>query len=256
MDLRFTFNEDVKNYDKWRPTYCKALFDDIIEYSKLNESKKAVEVGIGTGQATLPFLKTGCEVTAIELGKDLAEYSKEKFKEYKNFSVCNTSFEDYECNDGSIDILYSATAFHWIPDEIGYSKAFKLLKKGGTLAVFWNKPSMKREDDLLHEKIQRVYQKYMPSNGSLIEKDTERYDRISRTIQAYGFRDIEVKLYHQTRVFNASDYISLLNIYSDHRSMEAASRKLLYKEIEEAILENGDVINIYDTIELYLARKD
>jgi 16S rRNA A1518/A1519 N6-dimethyltransferase RsmA/KsgA/DIM1 with predicted DNA glycosylase/AP lyase activity len=33
-----------------------------------------MEVGIDTGQATVPFLETGCEVTAIELGRDLAEF--------------------------------------------------------------------------------------------------------------------------------------------------------------------------------------
>lgn len=31
MDKRFTFNEDVKNYDRWRPRYCKELFNDIIQ---------------------------------------------------------------------------------------------------------------------------------------------------------------------------------------------------------------------------------
>ena len=255
MDKRFTFNEDVKNYDEWRPTYCKELFNDIIQYSQLNQNKKAVEVGIGTGQATMPFLMTGCDVTAIELGKDLAEYSKEKFKEYKNFSVYNTSFEDFECNDNSIDILYSATAFHWIPEDIGYPKALKMLKNDGTLALFWNKPFVKREDDLLHQKIQSIYQKYRPSNAKFIENDTARHNKISKTIQSYGFRDVEVKLYHQTRVFNSSGYISLLNTYSDHISMEASSKKLLYSEIENAILENGNVLTVYDTIELYLARK-
>ncbi|WP_278335781.1 hypothetical protein [Petroclostridium xylanilyticum] len=40
MDKRLTFNEDVENYDKWRPTYCKELFNDIIQYSELNKNKK------------------------------------------------------------------------------------------------------------------------------------------------------------------------------------------------------------------------
>jgi len=253
MDKRFTFNEDVKNYEKWRPTYCKELFDDIIQYSKLNQNKKAVEVGIGTGQATKSFLMTGCDVTAIELGKNLAEFSKEKFKEYKNFSVHNTSFEDYECNDNSIDILYSATAFHWIPEDIGYPKALNLLKNDGTLALFWNKPS--REDDLLHQKFQSLYQKYTSFNNESIESATARYNRISKTIQSYGFRDVEIKLYHQTRVFDSSGYISLLETYSDHRMLEASTKKLLYNEIENAILEYGNTLTIYDTIELYLARK-
>lgn len=255
MDERFTFNEDVRNYDKWRPTYCKELFYDIIQFSKLNKNKKAIEVGIGTGQATIPFLITGCDVTAIELGNELAEYSKEKFKEYENFSVYNTSFEDFECDDSSFDILYSATAFHWIPEDIGYPKALNLLKNCGTIALFWNKPFVNREDDLLHQKIQSIYQKYRPSNDKLLENDSARYEKISRTIRSYGFRDLQVKLYHQTRVFNSSGYISLLNTYSDHRSMTESTKQLLYNEIENAILEHGDVINVYDTIDLYLARK-
>ncbi|MBX4262796.1 class I SAM-dependent methyltransferase (plasmid) [Clostridium estertheticum] len=255
MDKRFTFNEDVMNYDKWRPTYCKELFNDIIQYSKLDRNKKAVEVGVGTGQASLPFLMTGCDVTAIELGNNLAEYSKEKFKEYKNFSVYNTSFEDFECNDNSIDILYSATAFHWIPEDIGYPKALKVLKNDGTLALFWNRPFVKREDDLLHQKIQNIYQKYRPSNAKFIENDTARYNKISKTIQSYGFRDLELKLYHQTRIFNSTDYISLLNTYSDHISMAVSTKLLFESEIENAVLESGNVLTVYDTIDLYLARK-
>ena len=111
-------------------------------------------------------------------------------------------------DDNSFDILYSATAFHWIPEEIGYPKALKILKNCGTLALFWNKPFVNREDDLLHQKIQSIYQKYRPSNKKSIENDTERYNKIAKTIQSYGFRDLQVKIYHQTRVFNSSDYIS------------------------------------------------
>jgi hypothetical protein len=54
MDKRLTFNEDPANYERYRPRYCKELFDSIIEYSRINQTKKALEIGIGTGQATLP----------------------------------------------------------------------------------------------------------------------------------------------------------------------------------------------------------
>ncbi|OPJ63601.1 GNAT family N-acetyltransferase [Clostridium oryzae] len=254
-DKRLTFNENVKNYDKWRPTYCKELFEEIINYSNLNQNSKVIEVGIGTGQATGPFLKAGCELMAVELGESLAEYSKDKFKDYKNFSVYNTSFENFKCEDNSIDLLYSATAFHWIPEEVGYPKILKLLKENGILALFWNKPFVARENDQLHQRIQSIYQKYRYSGEKMIENDVERYRSISKKIQSYGFRDVEVKLYHQTREFSSSDYISLLNTYSDHRTMPEHIKKLFESEIENAILEYDDVIKIYDTIDLYLARK-
>ncbi|WP_054941553.1 class I SAM-dependent methyltransferase [Paenibacillus ihuae] len=255
MDKRFTFNEDVENYEKWRPTYCEELFEDIMAYSHIEQGKKALEIGIGTGQATIPFVNMGCELTAIELGQDLAAYSKLKFQDYKNFTVCNTAFEDFKCPDESIDIMYSATAFHWIPEEIGYLKAFRLLKTNGTLALFWNRPFVARENDELHQTIQGIYQKYRPSNTKIIENDTERYNNIVKTIQAYGFRDVVFKLYHLTRRFSSNDYIALLNSYSDHRSMPSATKELFEAEIKEAIIKFGDVISVYDTIDLYLARK-
>ena len=255
MDKRFTFNEDAMNYEKWRPNYCEELFHDIMEYSKIDSHKKALEIGIGTGQATLPFLKTGCDLRAIELGENLAEFSKNKFKSYKNFNILNIPFEDFNGDENTFDLIYSATAFHWIDENIGYPKAFKLLKPGGTLALFWNKPFIGRKDDLLHKKIQNIYEKYKPSKAKPIEKDKEHYKELLEKLKKYGFKDVELKLYHKTRTFNACDYISLLNTYSDHRTMNLAIKAKFEEEIKEAILEHNNLLRVYDTMELYLARK-
>ncbi|MBK1812214.1 class I SAM-dependent methyltransferase [Clostridium sp. YIM B02505] len=255
MDKRLTFNEDASNYEKWRPTYCEELFEDILQYSGLSKGKNALEVGIGTGQATTPFLNAGYNVTAVELGHKLAEFSKEKFKQYKNFKLYNTSFEEFQCDDNSIDLLYSATAFHWIPDSIGYPKVLRLLKDNGTLALFWNKPAPAEESYSSHLEIQKVYEKYWPSADKALENSSERYKRISETIKTYGFRDVEVKLYHGTRKFTSEEYICLLNTYSDHITMTEPSKQLFENEIKYIIKKNGDLFNIHDTIELYLARK-
>lgn len=255
MDKRFTFNEDVMNYEKWRPTYCEELFHDIMEYSKLDMHKKALEIGIGTGQATLPFLKTECDLIAIELGENLAEFSQNKFKAYKNFNILNVPFEDFKCDENTFDLIYSATAFHWIDENIGYPKALKLLKPGGTLALFWNKPFIGRKDDLLHQKIQSIYERYKPSKAKPIENDKEHYKELLEKLRKYGFKDVELKLYHKTRIFNAYNYISLLNTYSDHIAMNPNIKEHFEKEIRQAILDNNNSLKIYDTMELYLARK-
>lgn len=57
MDLRYTFDEDEVNYDKYRPSYPTELIWDIIRYANLTSSDKILEIGTGTGQATLPFLE-------------------------------------------------------------------------------------------------------------------------------------------------------------------------------------------------------
>lgn len=85
--------------------------------------------------------------------------------------------------------------------------------------------------------------------------DTERYNNRFKIIQSYGFKDLVSKLYHSTRTFSANDYLALLNTYSDHRSMTSLTRKRFENEWRDAILEFGNELKVYDTIDLYLARK-
>ena len=253
--LRFKYNEVVLTYDKMRPTYVKELFDDVIQFSSLDSSKKALEVGIGTGQATLPFLKTGCKVTAIELGEALANFSKEKFSEFNNFDVINKDFESVVVKNNTYDLFYSASAFHWIPQEIGYPKVFQLLKSGGVLALFFIRPFPASETDTVHIAIQKVYSNYMPSSEKPQRFNEEECLGIVNTIKQYGFIDANFKLYHNTRTFDAKSYASLISTYSDHRAMQEDKRALFEKEIIDAIDSCGGEFILYDTIDLYLAKK-
>jgi SAM-dependent methyltransferase len=256
LDKRLAFNENAANYDQWRPTYTQKMFGHIIEYASVNSEKCVVEIGIGTGQATEPFLKTGCDLTAIELGQDLAKFSKEKFASYPNIKVENLPFEDYQCVEGSVDLVYSATAFHWISEETGYKKVFTMLKNGGTLALFWNRPFVDRDDDKLHQKIQMIYEKFgLGFDKRPIENDSARYAKIKATILSYGFTRLDFTLYHDTRCFAADEYVALLNTYSDHRSLPPDLKNKFEAEIRNAITCCGNKLYVYDTIDLYLSQK-
>lgn len=76
MDFRKTFDRIPDQFDKWRPRYCDELFKDIIEYANIGPGKSVLEIGPGTGQATEPFLKTGCDYLAIELGEHFVDFTK------------------------------------------------------------------------------------------------------------------------------------------------------------------------------------
>jgi SAM-dependent methyltransferase len=45
------------------------------------------------------------------------------------------SFEEFEAEPGSFDLIVSATAFHWIDPDVAWSKSARLLRPGGWLAV-------------------------------------------------------------------------------------------------------------------------
>jgi protein-L-isoaspartate O-methyltransferase len=70
--LRATFDQAAELYERARPGYPPALFDDLAGLAGMGPGSRVLEIGPGTGQATLPLAERGCRVMAVELGPDLA----------------------------------------------------------------------------------------------------------------------------------------------------------------------------------------
>src|SRR6266542_2199055 len=74
--LRATFNQAADLYDRARPGYPPALFDDLAELAGVGPGCRVLEIGPGTGQATVPLAERGCHIVAVELGADLAAVAR------------------------------------------------------------------------------------------------------------------------------------------------------------------------------------
>jgi len=74
-------------------------------------------------------------------------------------------------------------------------------------------------------------------------------------MKKYGFSNCQSHLFYSVRQFTADEYIGLLNIYSDHRALPKQMKKEFETEISVAINDCGGRLKVYDTIDLYLARK-
>lgn len=254
--LEWTFNTQADRYEKMRPGYVQALYDDLFSLIPLDQHSNVVEIGIGGGQATKPVLDTGCQLTAIEYGGQLAEVCRRKFKDYPRFSVITSRFEDCPWESGTCDLVFSASAFHWIPEEIGYPKVYDMLRSGGVFARFANHPYKDKGREQLYQDIQKVYAVYMPaSKPPSAEYSDEQAQARAETARKYGFVNISWKLYHRTRTFSTQEYTELLGTYSDHIAIEEQTRRRFFAEIETVINDHGGEITIYDTIDLQLAQK-
>lgn len=253
--LEWTFDTAASTYEKMRPGYVDELYRSIFDYFPINESSNVVEVGIGGGQATLPFLKTGCTLTAIEYGEHLSELCREKYKDYPKFSVITNKFENVDFKNDTYNLVFSASAFHWIPQDIGYSKVFSMLKSGGAFARFANHPFRNKDNPELGKAIQALYDKYTGMSETPVEYTEEDAKTRAEIACQYGFVDIKYELFKRTRVFSAKEYITLLGTYSTHIALEEKIRKEFFSKIEQAIDDHGGKITIFDTMDLQLARK-
>jgi len=267
---RTHFDEIVAKYDKVRPEYPRELIDDVIEYSGLAKGKKALEIGAGTGKATIPFLEAGYDVTAVEVSANMTDFLIDRFKGKKNFHVITSTFEDALLAENNYDLIYAASAFHWVDPEIGCPKAFRLLKNGGAIALLrYNFNYIPPDGEELSEEIHSIYEKYMYSfytwrERSDIKKMTKKgfeEDPKIRTgygfedLKAYGFSDVSMRLYETTLMYDADDWIVFLDTMANHRNLPVSNKASLYAGVNEAIIRHGGFHKIDCLFQLYTGRK-
>ncbi|AUD65228.1 hypothetical protein BK011_05850 [Tenericutes bacterium MZ-XQ] len=263
MKPKETFNLNPDLYDELRPTYSKDLYHDIFKYANLEKNCDLIEIGIGTGQATAPFLNRGCNITAIEIGSNLANFTAEKYRGWSNLKIVNSDFESYDMNDFNIDMFYSASAFHWINPEIGLPKIYKALKHHGVFAWISTTPCAWKDNEELFNLLQEVYigfKDYFAATSKLtisqVDKKIEADIKYKKSIlETYNFRDINSYTYTLKKTFTSEDYIRLLDTYSDHAVIPKKNKAIFYSKIKSLIDKQGGMIPIVYTNVLVVGRK-
>jgi SAM-dependent methyltransferase len=154
-ELRATFDQVAEIYDRVRPEYPAALFDEL--FSRLPARPDVVEVGPGTGQATGSLLGLGARVTAVELGPRLAERLRHNFPSRDDLEIIVAHFEAVDLPSHSFDAVVSATAFHWIAAPENLEKPHALLRPGGWLALIDTVQVTAPADHGFFERVQPIY---------------------------------------------------------------------------------------------------
>jgi SAM-dependent methyltransferase len=98
--LRTTFDGAALLYDQVRPGYPEELFDDMVALSRLPSGGRVLEIGCGTGQATVPLARRGYRVLCVELGENLATVARRNLVPYPRAEVQTGDFEEYPLQEG------------------------------------------------------------------------------------------------------------------------------------------------------------
>lgn len=250
MEFRKIFDTIPEQFDRYRPRYSPALFSDLIEYAGIGPGKAMLELGPGTGQATEPILKTGCDYHGIELGEHLYAFMKTKFASYENFHIVNDDFITHDFQDQIFDVIYSAATIQWIPEEIAFSKTFALLKPGGTLAMMLTKGDYRTPNEALYQKIQEVYAAYFKPETAYQHRSFHYGNAVD-----YGYTDFETRSYPGVRSFTAEEYAAFCGTHCDHLVIPEPYKTKFFEGLKAAVREAGNRIVFQDTYVLYLAKK-
>ncbi len=248
-EQRLVFGEVAELYDRVRAGYPDAVIDDVISFTGSGGPYlRALEVGAGTGKATVSFATRGLEIVALEPSAEMAAVARRNCRQFPRVRVESASFEDWPVQAGGFGLVFSAQAWHWVSPEVRYGKAAAALRAGGTLALLWNRVRWQGEpvrndlEDLYRRLVPDLYAR-RPGFPGLTPRpeDGDRGDEMRRTGL---FRDETVRTYPWSAAFTADSFIDLLQSQSDHRLLDEGTRARLLHAVREIIAARGGEIEV------------
>jgi SAM-dependent methyltransferase len=258
-EQRLVFGEVAELYDRARAGYPDAVFGDVLGFAGPDGPRlRALEVGAGTGKATVGFAARGLEILALEPSAAMAAVARRNCQPFPGVRVESASFEDWPVQPGGFSLVFSAQAWHWVTPEVRYRKAAEALRPGGTLALFWNRVRWRGEpwrddlEDLYRRLVPDLYAR-RPGFPGLTSRP-EYGDRVGEMRGTGLFRDETERTYPWPATFTADSFIDLLQSQSDHRLLAEDARAELFGAVREIIASYGGEIEVPHMTLLVLGR--
>lgn len=256
------FGETAETYDAARPGYPDELVSRVLDYARL-EDREAVEIGAGTGKATVAFAARGIRLSCVEPDPRMAAVLRRNTAGFPRVRIDVERFEDRRPDDRRFGLLIAATSWHWLDPRRRWDLAHGALAPGGALAVFWNPHGVL--DARLHARLAEIDHRNGVADsphGTLASAYGEepgdwggepgwpepecRADGRFTDLRAVRFRD-------EPR-YDTDRYLGYLTSVSAYRVLPAERRRRALDETARLLDTNGGGIDMCHITDLFLAR--
>jgi trans-aconitate methyltransferase len=199
----------------------------------------ALEVGAGTGIATVPLVDRGLKITALEPAPAMAELARAKLGSRARVEV--SRFEDWTASD-TVHLIAAFNAWHWIEPNAGIAKVTELLAPGGALAIVWTEV-VAWGSPLFEGRLADAFGAPWPKN---VEQFIHTLDPI---IDNGRFADLQIRRHRVERELDADSFVAVTRTYGGTHTAERDGilRDLINEEM------GGSVTKVEDAV-LYLTR--
>lgn len=130
-DASRRFGDIAARYADLRPGYPAALFD-FLEAHLDGPRKTCVDLGAGPGKASLDLAERFTHVAAVEPDARMLAAMPAR----DNIARVQRAAEEVEFPAGRVDGVVSATAFHWMDQDLVCAKVARWLRPGGVFFPF------------------------------------------------------------------------------------------------------------------------
>jgi SAM-dependent methyltransferase len=255
---RTKFGEDPAAYDFARPAYPAELFSWLEERCGYGPETDCLDIGAGTGHATLPILETPVRsILAIEPDAALAERLRSKTSNPR-LTLAVQRFEDAALPDNQFGFAFAATSFHWLPRMKSLARVLASLKPGGWFAMWWSVYHDPARPDAFDRATADLFSGLEQDPEATSNRPAFALDINARLgeLRSAGFAETQHRLFRQQIAFTPERLAALYATFSRVRMAPEDKRNHLMSEVERIVREKfGGAVARDISISAFIGRK-
>lgn len=246
--LGLFFDRIAQSYQQARSTYPPRLYDDLFQYAG-TPVRRALEIGCGSGQASLPLAQRVATLVCLEPGTNLTALAKQSLASFAGASVLCISFEDWQGRTEDFDLVVAANSLQWIERKTRTAKIAQVLRPGGTLAILRKIPV--ESGTAVEKQIALALPEILP-----FQREPQLWPREREFKKSGCFGDLARLRYDETLEHTSDEYVALLSTMNRYQSLPEAARQAGFERICEAVRAHGNRIEVKFVTHLLLARRN
>lgn len=134
----FDWGKTSSDYAKYRDIYPQEFYDKLIEFGICTKNQNVLDIGTGTGVVPRNMYKYGAKFTGIDISENQIKQAKLLSESAgMNIDYYCKSVEEIDYPKNSFDVITACQCFHYFDHNIFATKASKILRLSGKLAVLY-----------------------------------------------------------------------------------------------------------------------
>jgi ubiquinone/menaquinone biosynthesis C-methylase UbiE len=238
------FDRAADAYERGRPGYPADAVAHLAAHFRLGEGVTVLDLAAGTGKLTRMLATTGATVVAVEPVEGMRRVLE---KAVPGARVLEGTAEAIPVDDGAVDAITVAQAFHWFDADRAVAEIARALRPGGGLGLIWNTfdTSVSWVETL--RTLVGVHRHGEPAYGHTCWRDAFTATRLFEPLDQHTFALVqELETEELVDRIGSTSYIATL---------DEAERRQLFDEIRALVAEIPRPLRLAYRTDTYVTRR-
>ncbi len=208
---RFTGEEYVNLYDKYRPNPPVEIIHQTLNYLNKPKADLVIDLGCGTGISTEIWSDYAEEVKGIEPSQEMITIAKNKERKKSNINYLSGFAHKIPLPSKSADVISCSQSFHWMEPISTLNEINRTLKENGVFLVYdviWS-PSVNFEYENSYFKLfERAKEKTKELNET-ISMHWSKKEHLVNIKKSQYFKFSKETFYHKTERLSKEQFIGI-----------------------------------------------